>query len=624
MIYIFNGLSFAMLLFVVAAGLNFALGFLGVLNFAHGVLFLLGAYCCYTIVNVTGNFWIALVISPLLICAIGGLLEFIFLRPLYKRHHVYTILLTFGVILVFYDLIKIIWGANFLTVPPPAGLTGAFTVFGKILPYSSVFIIAFGLAVGLAIWLLFTKTKIGKILRAISLDREISAALGFNVPLSGTLTFMLGSFLAGLAGVLSTFKLSFAPGVDATILIYSFAIVVIGGVGSFRGTFVASIIVGILDAFGATYFPQFSMALIFILLVIFLITLPRGLFGREVEHAHVPLAPYIGEITQLLKRWSPVLVSRLSWSLLLVVFIVLPLVLPMYWVYLFTEMLNMALFAISFNILLGFTGLLSFGQASIYSIGAYGLALLMMKLNMPWILAFPASIGLCAAVAVVIGLCVIHRSEIYFAMLTLAFAQLFFTIIYKWTALTGGADGLTGIPSPEMSFAGFDFAVRYPVETYYFFLFFVAASAWVIHKILGSPFGQVLRAIRENPNRTEFLGLNPKKYKLIAFVTAGFFTGICGALAAPLAGTIDPSIAHWSKSAEPVFMTLIGGINTLLGPALGAFIYYALISFIGSITEYWQLFVGSVLIAFVMVFPMGILGYFKKMAYAAFQKVDIL
>ncbi len=624
MIYIFNGLSFAMLLFVVAAGLNFALGFLGVLNFAHGVLFLLGAYFSYTIVQVTGNFWIALIIAPFIIAILGGIIEYIFLRPLYKRHHVYTILLTFGIILVLYDVIKIVWGANFLTVPPPESLKESFEFFGKIFPFSSIFIIGFGLAVGAAIWLMFQKTKIGKILRAISLDRETASALGFNVPMSGTLTFMLGSFLAGLGGVLSTFKLSFAPGVDATFLIYSFAIVVIGGVGSFKGTFIASIIVGEIYALGGAFFPEFSMALIFILLVGFLMTLPRGLFGREVEQAHVPLAPYIEDVTELFKKFSPVLFSRTAWSLLLLLFIAVPLVMPMYWTYLFTEMLNMALFAIAFNLLLGFTGLLSFGQASIYSIGSYTLALLMMEANVSWILAFPASILLCTAVAVIVGLCVIHRSEIYFAMLTLAFAQLFYTIIYKWTRVTGGADGISGIPSPEMQIAGFDFAIRYPVETYYFFLCFVVVCIYIVKRIIGSPFGQILKAIRENPNRTEFLGMNPKKYKLIAFVVAGFFTGICGALAAPLAGTIDPSIAHWSKSAEPVFMTLIGGINTLLGPAVGAFIYYTLISFIGSITEYWQLFMGSVLIAFVMLFPMGILGYFKKMIYSVFQKTEIL
>jgi branched-chain amino acid transport system permease protein len=614
MVYVINGLTFAMLLFIIAAGLNIALGFLGVLNFAHGALFLVGAYLTYAITTAWGgSFWLALLVAPFMVGVIGGIMEVFFLRPLYRRHHVYTLLLTFGMILVIYDLIKIIWGTDVKTVPMPASLTGALSLFGGIIPVSSLFILLIGILTALGIWLLFQKTKLGKILRAVSLDREVAGALGFNVPLNGTIAFMLSATLAGLGGVLGTLRLSIAPGVDAEFLIYSFAIVVIGGVSSFRGTFLAALIVGEMHALGGVFFPQLAMTFVFVLLVVFLTIYPRGLFGREIEQIHVPIAPHMGEVGAIFKWFSPKTTSLIGGVVLLLIFAVAPLWLSKYWLFLCAEILVFALFAISFNVLFGFTGMLSFGQASIFAAGAYSISLMMKLLGTPWWLAFLGSMAISTGVSVIIGLCTIHRSEIYFGMLTLAFAQLFYTIIYKWTSLTGGPDGLTGIPSPRIGLAGWELTIRSPMSNYYFMLIMVGLSYLVIRKVMRSPFGQVLLAIRENPHRTEYMGLNTNRYKLIAFVMAGFFTGVSGALFGPFAGTIDAHASHWSKSGEPIFMSLIGGISTLIGPGLGTFIYYTLNSFIVSVTQYWQLVMGIIIVFVVMVFPMGVTGYGKKM-----------
>lgn len=620
MIYALNGLIFAMLLFIVASGLNIAFGILGVINFAHGALFLLGAYVTYTVTKLGGNFWVALFVAPIIIGIIGGIMEFFFLRPLYRRHHIYTILLTFGMILVIYDLIKIFWGPDVKTVPMPDSLSGAISVLGRIVPVASIFIMLAGLFTAFAIWLLFQKTKLGKILRAVSLDREIAGALGFNVPLSGTIAFMLGALLAGFGGVLGSLKLCIAPGVDAEFLIYSFAIVAIGGVGSFRGTFISSLIVGEMHALGVVFFPRLAMTFVFILLVVFLSIYPRGLFGREIEQLHVPIAPHMGEVGHFFKKFSPRTTSWVTATLILLLLVLAPIWLSKYWLFLCAEILVFVLFAVSFNILLGFTGMLSFGQACIFAAGAYSISLILTGLNASWWLAFIGSLAISTSLAFIIGLCTIHRTEIYFAMLTLAFAQLFYTIIYKWTALTGGPDGFTGVPYPTLSFFHWGVDIKSPAISYYFMLVIVGLSYFVIRKIMNSPFGQVLTAIRENPQRAEFMGLNTKKYKLIAFVIAGFFTGVSGALFAPFAGTIDAHVSHWSKSGEPVFMSLIGGISTLSGPGVGTFIYYTLNSFIVSMTEYWQLVLGTILIIVVMAFPMGVTGYGKKLMLAMMIK----
>lgn len=612
MAYLINGLTFAMMLFILSAGLNIVLGFLGVLNFAHGALFILGAYVTYTVTNLLGNYWAALVIAPLATGAFGFAVEFLFLRHLYKRHHVYSILLTFGLILVIYDMIKILWGTSVKTVATPALLKGSFSLFNQIVPVTSIFIIVVGLLTALGLWFVLQKTMFGKILRAISLDREIAGALGFNVALRGTVAFAAGCALAGLAGVLGALKLSIAAGVDAEFLIYSFAIVVIGGVGSFYGTFIASLIVGEMSVLGSIFFPQLSMSLIFVLLVVFLSIYPRGMFGREMEQVHFPIAPYLGETTGLLDKLGLSFLTPVGSAALLVLLFLAPLVLSKYWTFLLAEILIFALFAISFNLLFGFTGMLSFGQASIFGAAAYAISLILIHVTNSWWLAFAGSLVVSTSLAVIIGLCSIHRSEIYFGMLTLAFSMLVYSIIYKWNSLTGGADGLSGIPRPVLDFGFTKLTLTTPLSNYYLILVVVALSYYAMRAIIRSPFGQVLLAIRENPTRTEFLGLRVRKYKFYAFVIAGFFAGVSGALFAPFAGTIDALASHWSKSGEPIFMSLIGGISTLIGPGLGTFFYYVLHSYVVARTEYWQLVMGCILILVVMVFPMGMTGYLKK------------
>jgi branched-chain amino acid transport system permease protein len=616
MIHILNGLATSMLLFLVASGLNIIFGILGVINFAHGTLFLLGAYITLTVINLSGNFWWALLIGPVVVGIIGGAIEYFFCRRLYNRHHIYQILLTFALILVINDLIKIIWGSGLKSITPPKILSGSISIFGSPFPITSVFIIIIGFLAALGIWLLFQKTKIGKTLRAVSSDREIANALGFNVPYIFSFAFMFGALLAGLGGVLSTLRISFTPGVDVEYLIFSFAVVVIGGLGSFLGSFLGALIVGEMYSLGIFAIPSLAMSFVFILLVLTLVIRPRGLFGRVAETRHVPIAPYtapfkLNEVF-LFKKLPPSFAPYLMGIIIIGLLTIAPLGMSQYWITLASEIFMFALFATSFNLLLGYTGLLSFGQAALFGAGAYTVSLIVLKLTNSWPLAFLGAVMLSTLVAAIIGFLSIHRAEIYFAMLTLSFAQLFYTVIYKWTKFTGGSDGLIGIPLPKFNFFGIVLNLSNPIRYYYFTMGILIASLLILRRIVRSPFGQILLAIRENPIRLEFTGINPRRYKLIAFVIAGFFSGLAGALFAPFSGTIDPGIAHWSKSADPVFMSLAGGITTFVGPAIGAAVFLSLNSIISTITQYWMLIFGVILILIVMTFPTGMTGFLKE------------
>lgn len=277
-----------------------------------------------------------------------------------------------------------------------------------------------------------------------------------------------------------------------------------------------------------------------------------------------------------------------------------------------TEMLIMILFAISFNLLFGYTGLLSFGHAAFFSIGSYvtGLVLLHIYPSIP--LAFVTGVVAAAIAAWIIGYFCVRLDEIYFAMLTLAFGMMVHTIIWKWDRLTGGADGLVDIPRPNLNLLLFEVDLSSINSYYYFTLVLVAIALYVLWIIVNSNFGLALRAVRENSERLQFVGINVRRYRLISFVISGFFCGLAGALFGPFLKSITPSIAFWTKSAEPVFMSLLGGTKIFLGPAVGAVIFMYLKEIISGYTELWMIYLGAILIGFVLFLPGGIVGFLNE------------
>lgn len=284
---VLSGLTAAMFLFVVASGLSVVFGVLRVLNFAHGSFYMMGAYLAWQMMHwlgpVTGNFWLAVLGSALGVALLGGLVERFLLRHLYGKEDLYQLLLTYALVLILGDAARIVWGTQQLSVARPKGLAGSFELFGAVVPYYNFFIIVLGPVIAVTCWLLLTRTDLGRMIRAAALDREMLAALGADVGRLYTLMFMGGSFLAGLGGALVTPVRSIVPGMDVEIIVEAFIVVVIGGLGSFWGTFLGAIIFGQVLAFGILVLPGFSLFAVFALMAVVLIVRPAGLLGRPLS-----------------------------------------------------------------------------------------------------------------------------------------------------------------------------------------------------------------------------------------------------------------------------------------------------------------------------------------------------
>ena len=278
---ILNGLSWGMLLFLISAGLSTVFGVMGILNFAHGSFYMLGAYFCMEIMHIVPNFWVGLIFAPLLVGILGIIVEKLLLNKIYSRDVTFQLLLTFAILLILDDAVRLIWGAGYHIVDPPKILSGIFKLFTHSYPVYRIFLIIMGPVVGISLWIFFHATKWGKIIRAAAMDREMAEGLGINVPLLFTAVFALGCWLAGVGGALAAPFQSIAPSMGERIIIESFIVVVVGGLGSFPGAFAGALLLGLLEAFGTALVGEIQMALPYLLLAVILLVKPTGLFGKN-------------------------------------------------------------------------------------------------------------------------------------------------------------------------------------------------------------------------------------------------------------------------------------------------------------------------------------------------------
>jgi branched-chain amino acid transport system permease protein len=301
-------------------------------------------------------------------------------------------------------------------------------------------------------------------------------------------------------------------------------------------------------------------------------------------------------------------VSSVRWLVALVVLLVLPLLLPSFLVVVLTEIAIVALFATAFNLLMGFGGMVSFGHAAYFALGAYAAALLVKQAAWPMPLALAASPFAAAAGALFFGFFIVRLTHTYFAMLSLAFAQIVFTVIFKWKGLTGGDDGILNLWPPP--------ALKSPLAYCYFTLAVAGAGMLAMRAIVDSPFGYALRAIRENPRRARFIGVNVRRHQLFAFVLSGFFSGLAGGLFAFFNGSVFPDFAYLNKSFEPLVVVLLGGIQSFFGPLAGAVGFKILETFIArQWPVYWPLFLGSAVVLVVVALPQGFVGLLQRRSW---------
>ena len=620
-----NGLTIGMVYVLVAAGLSVVFGVMGVLNLAHGELLALGAYFAFSLVTGfdAGGFWVALIAVPLLVGVVGAVTERGLVSRVYGRGQLAQILLTFGLLLIIYDLKRFVWGTDPKFYSPPAVIDETVTILGFSYSGYSYFIIAAGGLLALGVWAALTRTRIGLVVRAGSEDREMVRNLGVDIDRYYTLVFGAGAALAAFGGVVLGGYQNVSLEMGNAVIIPAFVIVVLGGLGSFRGAVVGGLAVGIVQSAVSTFVPTIQGVVIFLLMIGVLLVRPEGLFGGTTERVGTGRSEpseFVGGLA------GGVLTGRRRVRAGMAAVAVLALV-PVFEgilysggvVSLLITVLIWALFAMSLDVVLGYAGLISLGHALFYGLGAYATLLTLLYVSPSAFVALGVAVVVTAAAAWVVGHLAIRVSGVYFVMITLAFAEIVRQVAVR-ADVTGGSSGLFGAPEPLYGIGGvgirFD-EVLVGVEPltftgdalfYYFALAVVVASYLGVRRMMAAPFGTVLQAIRESELRARFVGYDIRSVKRRAFVVSSTLAGLSGALFALYNGFVAPDLLNWINSGNAIIMVVLGGSGTLYGPMLGAAAFTLVERQLSTVLPWWRLLLGTLFVAVVLVLPKGLVS----------------
>jgi branched-chain amino acid transport system permease protein len=615
-----NGLASASSLFLVAAGLSLIFGVTRIVNFAHGSFYMLGVYFAYTFANwlmdgpFSGSpgfgFWGGIACAALVVGVLGALTEILLLRRIYRAPELLQLLATFALVLIVRDVALAVWGSEDLLGPRAPGLRGSVQILGRSFPHYDLLLVVVGPVVLGLLWWMLARTRFGILVRAATQDREMVGALGVNQALLFTAVFSLGAFMAGLGGALQLPREPANLGLDIVAIGEAFVVVVVGGMGSIPGAFLAALLIAELKALCIAIgqqtiggvdisFSKLTLVVEFLVMAAVLIWRPWGLLGRPSALSRNP-----AEIEQPM-RPGP---AWLRWSG--IAGIVLLALLPLgagdrpYLVVLAIDILIAVLFATSLHFIMGPGGMHSFGHAAYFGLGAYGGALAFRAAGMPMEVALVAGPLLAAAGAALFGWFAVRLSGVYLAMLTLALSQIVWSVVFQWDELTGGSNGLVGIwPAAWLSSK---------VAYYYLTLAATVAGVVLLRRLLYSPFGYAMRAGRDSPLRADAIGIDVIRVHWVAFVIAGLVCGLGGALFAFSKGSISPDVMAIARSIDGLVMVLLGGVHTLSGPIVGATALTWLQDTVARETEYWRAMMGIVILVLVMLFPVGIAGALRQ------------
>ena len=610
-----NGLAGASTLFLIGVGLSLIFGVTRIVNFAHGSFYMLGIYVAYSLVTRSGGgafgFWFSLLAAALIVALLGALIELLLLRRINQAPELFQLLATFAVVLIVRDATLAIWGPEDLLGPRAPGLKGSVEIFGRQFPQYDLVLILIGPLVLAALWWLLTRTRFGVLIRAATQDRDMTGALGVNQAWLFTGVFALGTFLAALGGALQVPREPANLGIDLVAIGEAFVVVVVGGLGSIPGAFLAALLIaeikalciaiGTVKLFGIEFaFSKLTLVVEFLVMAAVLIWRPWGLLGkpaavtRNVAEIEAPLKP-----ADARTRWFGVAV--------LVLLLLLPLAgtqFP-YALVLMIDILTAVLFATTLHFIMGPGGMHSFGHAAYFGLGAYGAGLLVKQLAWPMEGALAAAPFLAAAGALVFGWFCVRLSGVYLAMLTLAFAQIVWSVAFQWDGLTGGSNGIVGVwPAAWLNEKW---------AYYYLTLALTVSGVLLLWRVLLSPFGYALRAGRDSPLRADAIGINVFRVQWAAFVLSGFLCGVAGALFAFSKGSIAPDVIHVGRSIDGLVMVLLGGVQTLSGPVVGAALFTWLQDLIAREFQYWRAALGVVILVLVLLFRQGVAGSIKAL-----------
>ena len=606
---VLNGLSAASGLFLIAAGLSLIFGVTRIVNLAHGSLYMLGTYIAYSFATKIGGvtgFWGGIVATALIVGVIGASIEIVLLRRIYRAPELFQLLATFALVLVINDAALWLWGPADLLGPRAPGFRGAIEILGRRLPSYNLFLIVIGPLVLLAVHLTLARTRFGRLIRAATQDREMVGALGVNQAILFTSVFALGAALAGLGGALQIAREPANLATDLIALGDAFVVVVVGGMGSIPGAYLAAVIIAEVKAlcvgigvvefgFVTINFSKFTLVAEFLVMAVVLIARPYGLLGkaqgavRSIAEPEEPIRP----ATPLLKGFGVAVLALL---------LCLPLLAQgsPYLLVLGIDVLIAIIFAASLHFIMGPGGMHSFGHAAYFGLGAYGAALLVKWLGLPFGAALVAAPLLALAGALLFGWFAVRLSGVYLAMLTLAFAQIVWAAVFQWEGFTGGSNGVIGVWPPPP----FDRSWVYFLLT----LVLAAAAVLVLRRFLFAPFGYAMRAGRDSPLRAEAIGIDVKRIHWLGFAIAGLVCGVAGGLFAFAKGSISPETIHINRSIDGLVMVLLGGVQTLTGPIVGASVFAILQDTVMRQTEYWRALMGAIILVLVLAFPQGIVG----------------
>ncbi len=587
-----NGSFYALL----SLGLAVIFGMLNIINFTHGAQYMMGAFGAYLVGQYLGiGYWASLIVAPVLVGVTGVIVERTMLKRLYHLDHLYGLLFTFGMALIIQGYFRYYYGSSGLPYPIPPELQGGIRLPFMFLPWYRGWVIFLSLAICLITWFLIERTSLGAKLRAATENPMIVRTFGVNVPMLITLTYGAGVALAALAGVLAAPIYQVSPLMGADLINVVFAVVVIGGMGSIMGSVVTGFSLGLIEGLTKVFYPEASTTVVFVIMAIVLLVRPAGLFGKAATTTAGVESTSVGSGLDGGK------VLNVAMAVMFVLLAIAPFfVYPQF----LMKALCIAIFALSVNLLLGYAGLLSFGHAMFLGSAGYVAAHAAKVWGLTPELAILAGTATAAAMGLVVGAIAIRRQGIYFAMTTLAFAQMIYFLALQ-VPFTHGEDGIQAVPRGHL-FGLIDLTNQ--LNMYYLVLLIFIFALLLVHRIIHSPFGEVLKSIRENEARAISLGYKTDRYKLMAFVLSTTICGLGGATKAIVFQLASLTDVTSGTSGEAVLMTLVGGLGTLLGPIVGAFVITGMETYLAEWGQWVTVIQGVVFVICVMAFRRGLVG----------------
>jgi len=611
---VFNAAASGMAIFLVAAGLTLIFGLLRLLNMAQGGFFMIGAYTAYSLmgrdVQSLGTFLVASAVGGLVVALLGAVTDRLVLRRLRNVDPHYVLIATFALMMVCTGVTKLVWGVDFFAVNPPPGLDQPLNPFGLFFSSYQLFVIGAGALVYLVLEVAVHRMWFGKLMQALAADPWMSAVLGMNVSLGIAISVMASFFLAGLAGGLLLPNQSLSTGLGDAYLMYAFFAVIIGGLGNIRGALAGSLVIGLVQSLNTVLLPALPGIGVYLVLAAFLLWKPSGLFPAVDTHGgsteHYSAAP----------SHRP-RISRRTWQVLGAATVAVLASLPLWAapgvLYVVGTVLIQVVFALSWNILFGFTGLVSFGHAAFYAIGAYLAALVLKNMSaVPFIGVLAGAAAFGAAAAWAVGVLALRRmSGVFLAVLTVALAEALRQIV-SFSSMLGREDGITDIPRPKLDLLVTSIDLGSTDRYYEFLLVATVLITALLWWILHSAFGRTLQTIRQDPERAVFIGTHVGGYRLAAFVLSGAVAAVAGALYAPWARIVTVEEVHWLASAQPMLNTLLGGVSSFWGPVVGAGIFAAITYSTRTLVGLSELIVGGVLLGIILLAPNGAVGLWRQ------------